>query len=104
MFVLYCIFIALIPVLIGCISAAIKLQKRQNLAKAVVKMGDGEGKTFNDFQDTMGAPTNIDVQDDPTTGEMTTIATWCSGGYEIKVKFDEFGQYVKVVSEALHDN
>jgi len=102
MFVLYCILIALIPVLIGGISATIKLQKRQNLAKGVLKMGDGEGKTFIDFQNALGVPTDIDVQDDQETGEMITTATWSAGGHGIIIKFDEFGVFAKVVSESLH--
>lgn len=80
----------------------IRTQKRQNLAKGVVGLGNLAGRHYNEFTAAMGAPTDIEKQLANNTQEWVKIVTWRAGGYEIVLMFDDQDIFNRIVSESRY--
>lgn len=80
----------------------IRTQKRQNLAKGVLKMGNMVGKRYSEFETNMGTPTDIDQRLASNTNEWVKIVTWQAGGYQIIIMFDKDDVFDHIVSESRY--
>ena len=67
----------------------IRTQKRQNLAKRVIKLGNMAGKTYHEIESALGAPADVNRFITTNTNEWVKNVAWRAGGYQIIIMFDK---------------
>jgi len=76
----------------------VKTQKRQNLAKGFLKLGNLEGRHYDEFRAAMGDPTDVNKRIAQNTQKPVTVVTWSAGGFEIIIMFDDKNIFNQIIS------
>ncbi len=91
---------ALLGIAIVCFVYAFFALRRLALAKKFVELGDMTGKSFQEIESVVGAPTSIERTVATNTGEPIKIVTWSRWKFCIVIMFDENDMFDHIVSES----
>ena len=91
---------ALLAIAIVCFVYAFLAFRRQALAKKFVKVGNMNGKSFQEVESVVGAPTSIERTVATNTGEPIKIVTWSRWKFCVVIMFDKNDMFDHIVSES----